>query len=395
MADIAGWCVALLVVGAAGLLPSALLFDRLESRGILYARPLAMALTALATYVVVAVTPVPYGTPAVGASIVALLAWGGSIAWRRPDLLRDLLARWRGLLAGEAAFFAVFAVVLFARAQAPDAWATEKPADLMFLTAVHHASEFPPADPWLSGERLSYYVLGQVQVDHVARIAGVAPGAAFNLATATATAAAALAAMGVAADLVRLGGRRRPSSALVAAGVAGAGLLLAAPLAGVVQVLAANGLGGAGVWGALGIEGVPVAAGATGGVPDGFWWWWPTSRVIPGGLNEYPAFTVLLGDPHAHLLALPLALVALALAAQVFEGVTPLTWRRWLRGPDTLLLTAGVFAALVMTSAWDVITFGAIWAGAAWWAVVRAGWPVHLGAFIVARWAAVPALLAV
>src|SRR5690606_19347131 len=67
---------------------------------------------------------------------------------------------------------------------------------------------------------------------------------------------------------------------------------------------------------------------------------------------------------------------------------------RWLAEPLRLALTAACFAALVMTNSWDVVSFGAVWAVAAWWAVTRTGWPPVLGAFIVARWALVPAAFA-
>lgn len=395
MAESAAWYLALLIVGAAGLLPAAYLFDRLDSRGVFLARPLAMALTGLATWLVVHLTPVTYGTPVVVASLVALFAWGASMAWRDPQLVRSLVARWRRLLAAETIFLALFIVVALLRGGTPGAWATEKPVDLLFLTAVHRAETFPPPDPWLSGERLSYYHLGQVQMDGIARLSGNPPEIAFNLSTATAAAAAGVAVIGVALDIVVLGaaGRRR-RVVLATGGVALGGFFLAAPLIGLVQVLAANGLGGEGAWGWLNVEGVPTTGGSSGFVPEAFWWWWPVTRSIPGVIAEFPAFTVLLGDPHAHLFAVPLGIVALSLGIQVFEGGSPLTWRRWLRQPERLLLTAGVFAALTMTNSWDVITYGAIWALAAWWSAARTGWSPLLAAFIAARWAAVPAVVA-
>jgi YYY domain-containing protein len=52
-------------------------------------------------------------------------------------------------------------------------------------------------------------------------------------------------------------------------------------------------------------------------------WYWIPSRVIPPGDNsitEFPFFTVLYGDPHAHLYAMPVALLAIAWAVSLVLG---------------------------------------------------------------------------
>ena len=51
--------------------------------------------------------------------------------------------------------------------------------------------------------------------------------------------------------------------------------------------------------------------------PPGDYDWFEPSRVIPGTINEFPWFSFLLGDLHAHVLALPFTFVALAFALQV------------------------------------------------------------------------------
>ena len=45
--------------------------------------------------------------------------------------------------------------------------------------------------------------------------------------------------------------------------------------------------------------------------------WFAPSRVVPGAINEVPAFSLLVGDLHAHLLALPFTAVALGFVLQV------------------------------------------------------------------------------
>ena len=397
-----GWYAVLAALGACGWLPAALLCDRLPTHGVLYARPLALAVVALAVWIVASFGPAPnavgYGTPLILGAVLALAAWSASIAWRHPEALRGVLARRGMILAGEALCLVVFALVVLARAQAPDAAGTEKPMDLMIITAVHGAARMPPLDPWLSGSPLSYYHLGHLTADLLGRLSGNAPGVAFNLATATAGALAALAVAGLAVDvlaLARPSGRPASRNAmLVGAGVAVSALLLVTPLVGLGNLAAANGVGVRAWWAALGVAEVPVAAGAPGGVPGAFWWWWTSTRVLPGTITEFPAFTLLLGDPHAHLLALPIDLVAVALAVATFEGGTPLTWRRWLGEPERLLLTSVVFAAIVMTNTWDVLVYGGLWGAAAIAAFRRTGWSWPAAVTGAGRWAIAPAALA-
>ena len=51
--------------------------------------------------------------------------------------------------------------------------------------------------------------------------------------------------------------------------------------------------------------------------PPGDYDWFAPSRVIEGTINEFPWFSFLLGDLHAHVLALPFTFVALAFALQL------------------------------------------------------------------------------
>ena len=387
------WYLGLVLIGGAGLLPATLLFGRLRSRGVCYARPLALLLVAQMAWLTAALTSIPYGTGLVAAALAALYGWSAWLAWREPERLRTLWRARRTLLAGEALFLVVFAIVLLVRAQAPAAINTEKPMDLMLLSAVHEAERMPPADSWLVGYDVSYYHLGHVMIDVSGRLGGIAPRFGFNLGLAAAAALAAVAIAGLASDAVALGPRRRRVTPWIAAGVAVVALIWLAPLEGLAELAAANGLGGEGVWGQLGVNRLPGPAEATYGVPDQFWWWWRATRVIPGTISEFPAFSYILGDPHAHVLALPLALVALAVALDTFEGGTTLSWRRWTARPGALLLAGALFAGLAMTNAWDVLAYGLIWLAAAAAAFRAVGWPLFGALFGAVRYLVAPALV--
>ncbi len=83
----------------------------------------------------------------------------------------------------------------------------------------------------------------------------------------------------------------------------------------------------------------------SGGLTGGFWWWWHASRVIHDKdllgnsvevIDEFPFFSFLLGDMHPHVLALPFAILAVALALNLLLGA-----RSWKLATGSWKLEAG------------------------------------------------------
>ncbi len=93
-------------------------------------------------------------------------------------------------------------------------------------------------------------------------------------------------------------------------------------------------------------------AGAAASVWRGDWYWDP-SRVIPPGpgneITEFPFFTFLYSDLHAHMLAMPLALLALAWALSIILS------RRL--SIFSLLIGALAIGALYPTNLSDIYTY--------------------------------------
>src|SRR5262249_10333149 len=153
----------------------------------------------------------------------------------------------------------------------------------------------PPYDPWYAGGQMNYYYFGFVQVAAVAKLTGIPPAVAYNLAIATLVGLLGSASFCAALGLGSAGraGSRRP--------------LLVATLASLLVGVFGN-LGEIRVLRSALHQSVPID-----------WWFWNASRVIhhavgePGPITEFPAFTFIYGDLHAHAMALPLAALALAL----------------------------------------------------------------------------------
>ena len=130
-----------------------------------------------------------------------------------------------------------------------------------------------------------------------------------------------------------------PTTSAIAAGLAAAGFAVAGNLAGAFQYLHH-----------------PSRIGDYN--------WFLPSRVIPNTANEFPSFSFLLGDLHAHVLAAPFALTALAFAMQIclcgprFGHGTLTASRAW--AAAELLLGALVLGVLYAINSLDYPTAAAI-----------------------------------
>lgn len=272
--------------------------------------------------------------------LVLLSVW----AWRglpTGDLRAWLRSRRRLVLTLELLFLAAFAAMAAVRAANPNIEATEKPMELAFINAILRSPAFPPHDPWLSGYAISYYHFGYTLVALLAKLLGTPGGVAFNLGIALVFALSALGAYGMVYDLlVGRGDGRRETLNLALALLGPVFILLASNLEGFLEVLHARGLfwrldpaSGSwvsSIWSWLGIKdlSLPPAQPFT-WLPTRFLWWWRASRVvqdysIPGNpieiIDEFPVFSYLLGDLHPHVLAMPFAFLAMALALNLYFG---------------------------------------------------------------------------
>jgi YYY domain-containing protein len=230
-----------------------------------------------------------------GAVALALMGLVARRFGRRPEA--DPFRR-RLLIASEGLFAVAFLGAALYMAYSPDVWGTEKPMDMALTNATLASPSYPPHDPWLSGEQLNYYYLGQHAAGVLIRLTGMEPTAGYNLAMAAIFALAAVATFSLGAMLAEAGRRR--------------GLPVRRPLLGgvatlVLLLLMGNLRGG---WNALTWDG-----------PWSTFDWFGQSRIIPDTINEFPFFSVVVGDLHAHVIAVPMSLLAIAFAVQAgLEG---------------------------------------------------------------------------
>ncbi|MDX9754204.1 MAG: DUF2298 domain-containing protein, partial [bacterium] len=111
--------------------------------------------------------------------------------------------RWLHLAGVELLFFALFFFFLAIRVWHPSIFFGEKPMNFSFINAVYRTDTFPPEDPWICNYPINYYYYGQAVFSILGRFIGLPPEYLFNLAGVTVTALAGLAVFTLAFALSR------------------------------------------------------------------------------------------------------------------------------------------------------------------------------------------------
>ncbi len=353
------------------------LFRALPDRGFGLSKLFGFAGTGLLAWVTVAWGAAQFGSG---------LAWGafgvvtlsGYIAgyFRRREIVTDLRERWPSWLAAEIVFLIAFFAVLALRYNNPDLWyhpqGGEKPVELAYLTAVARSSILPPYDPWFAGGTMNYYYMGWFLLAVPMRALRILPQVGFNLGLATYAGLAASVAFSGAHNLVALSKRSKEASPQVRrgwtrpsilGGLGGAVLLVGIGNldAGHQAIERLQALNTWDLWADIPVLG--GAAGLAGGLYQWFFQgatmtpfdWWRPSRVHFGqfDITEFPFWSFLFGDLHAHLMGLPFFGLAVAGVIAYIVSATA----RLRRHTFALALFLGVALGLVRTvHTWDFYT---------------------------------------
>jgi len=181
----------------------------------------------------------------------------------------------------EAVFLAVFAFFIFLRFLNPHIFDAEKFMDSAFMNAVLKASTLPPNDPFLAGGRLDfYYYFGHLIGACITLLSFSPPEVGYNVAIAALPAYTSLIIYGV---------------------LKGRGLKIA--LSGVFLAVFSGNL----------YSFVDFLNRIFSGRAIDGGYYWNCTRIIGGTINEFPYFSFIHADLHAHVVAIPIIVLIFAL----------------------------------------------------------------------------------
>lgn len=221
----------------------------------------------------------------------------------------------RLILFEEALFIVLFILMLLFRASTPMITNIEKFMDYGIINGIVRGSTIPPVDIWFSGKPINYYYFGHFSIATLFKLTRVPAGVSYNIAV---------------------------SYVMAISGTAGFSIMFALTKKYLYSFI-----------GTL----IFVA----GGNLDSFYnkvflqksdYFYAQARsLIPYTINEFPAYSFLIGDLHAHILNIPNVLLFLALLISIFNNIALLKQKVFLM---CLVLSLGV---LGVTNSWDFIIY--------------------------------------
>ncbi len=315
-------------------------------------------------------------------------------AWsQRASLKEEWGRRWKFFLFIELLFLAFFLVDLFIRLGNPDLWhpskGGERPMNFAQFNAILKSTTFPPYDPWYAGGYINYYYFGMMLVATPVKLLGIVPSIAFNFILPTLFAMVAAGVFSVGYNLVKprlpetkVWSLWKDSWALLSGLSASAGIVLLGNL-GVVRLFILgfqrNGAPGGVVEGANLLEKtwwslkgfVLTLAGLPMPYSPGDWYWF-ASRIFAypyQDFYEFPAFTFLWSDLHAHLIAYMLTIFVIAWIISLLQSRA--AWPRKTAAGLGFFFGALAIGSLKPANTWDFYTYFIFGAVALFYAVYR------------------------
>jgi len=290
--EVAQWWMVLEVIGLAALPLTVWIFKNLDSKGIALSRILGLVLVTYFSWIL-AHFGFNYNFTIVGLALIILFLISMVIFYaKRCSIDRNELLR------TEILFTAIFLLFVIIRSFSPEiSWGGgEKFMDMSFINMILRSTSFPPIDPWMSGESMQYYYFGYLVVANLIKLSFVPSAIGYNLAVATMFALSSTAAYGLGKELThsKVFGIITMAFVTIFGNIAGfvqlLVILFSPPFYTLFNIPDAN------IWTRLST-----------------YYYWPTSRVIPDTINEFPYFSFIHGDLHPQMISIAFQLLIIGL----------------------------------------------------------------------------------
>ena len=364
------WLLAIEVLGLIVFPLTFSLFRRLPDRGIIFSKLLGLLLGSYLLWVLGLAHILPNTQYSILLVLAVVAVASGLVARRNlPEILAFVRRERVPLVTAELVFLGLYFVWLSVVAFSPAINHTEQPMDFAFLNAILKSRFFPPEDPWLAGHSISYYYFGHFMMAFLTKLTSIPSSVSYNLSIALIAALLGAGAYSLAYNMIRLSGATLKAAVLFAL-AAPVFIVLLGNLEGVVELVHARGWGSEGFWSWLSIKGLESPlSGSSSVFPDGHFWWWRATRVIDTvvdgksldyTIHEFPYFSFLLGDLHAHVSSLPFILFNLALGLNLFVSGDRLGFGWLRRNPWEAVIISLALGSLAFINIWDFPVFAAI-----------------------------------
>lgn len=214
--------------------------------------------------------------------------------------------------------YVIYLFLVYIRTYKTDIFGTEKLMDVALINAIMKQNHLPIENPWLSGFFMNYYYFGHFILGMFQYIFQIPTAVGYNLAI-----------------------------SLFGIWIVQAGYLVAKKLRlGDLKAFFVSALMTFGGNLYLLIQTITHTSANQ--------WFASATRVIPFTINEFPSYSIVLGDLHGHFLSYPFYLVGIFLLLDIFFPIEEEKRDEWII-PKSLFLGV-LLGHLYLTNSWDILT---------------------------------------
>ena len=365
------WYLLALVLGVTAMPLTGRLFRRFQDRGWIFSKVTAIAVSGFLTWFLVAVKIIKFTT--ITCIVVTLVCAAASLIlyWREQKAGFECIpfAHLDLVYAEELLFFAAFLLWTYFAGFHPAAYGTEKFMDYGFMEAMMRSKTLPATDLWYSQGKINYYYGGQYFAVFLTKLSGAKVELTYNLMRTFVAGLAfampfSLVHQMVTDRLGKTGSRWKKALPSVTGILAG----LSVSIAGNMHYV---------IYGQI----IPFIRKLKGEEVSSYWF--PDATRYIGfnpdvedkTIHEFPCYSFVLGDLHAHVVDIMFVLLLLGLLYAWMKKVrtTELSgesmsrrefWKKHLLMPQ--LLAAGALLGMFhWTNYWDFVIYFVVTCGAA------------------------------
>jgi len=181
------WWLVLFILGFAFIPITGVIFKSFDTKGYIFSKVIGLAVSGYIVWMLGSLRLLPF-TAWVCFLVIVVCLGINFLVYRKTKIFHSIIkdkSFLRKVVFQEAIFMFALLFWTYLRGMRPELIGIEKFMNFGFLNSILRSEYFPPPDMWFAGEHINYYYLGHYFSAYLARISFVPPEIAYNLMIAT------------------------------------------------------------------------------------------------------------------------------------------------------------------------------------------------------------------
>lgn len=311
------WLILLELLSIIGTAINHLIIKKSDASGVFYTHLIGLLVFAYIIWLLASLNFISYSFPFILAVFLILLSVSITYIYNNRNTLKEYIVRNLDTISfSQLIFISCFFIYLVIRSQSPEIYWGEKPMDFGILNNLIQINHLPPDEIWFGGNTLNYYYFGHFIFATLAKLTFIPSYFVYNLAIATIASLTISASCGILYLLTR---------SYFYSTLAAIFTVFWANLSGIREL----------IYGAKQID---------------FDFYWATTRVIPSTINEYPLWSLIFADLHAHVYVMAIFIYLIYLGVYIYKNIVnkePIPWLVY-------IMASFILGVISLTNTWDV-----------------------------------------